>query len=414
MTDVSPLASLSPDAVEMYRDKVKRALKSPTRVEAIRRSRLLEDPNAVPAFGRAVRLAARALRVPVAQLNIVSDRQQVPLAVYTEADEEELWRMPRRAGSSYCKYVVWSKDVFSVDDAREHALVRSSHATRELGIAAYLGAPVHGASSGTEPAPVLGTLCVIDRQPRTWTPSDRETLTDLAAMVSEEIDYRMRTNAHVQASEGQAMRLLESAGAAVLATDAKGVTTYANPTALRLLGYTAEELIGRDQHALIHHSHLDGSRYRESECPNYIARTQGRSAHAINDHFWKSDGTAVTVDSTMAPIYDRGEVIGTVLTFQDVSARHAAEEAEHAARLAAEAANLAKTELLAAMSEELRIPLAAIATHADRLEHTLVDVASPAHRAELRSIQRGQERLAGLVENMAGFATLDVRRVSTE
>lgn len=409
MTDSVRSPGASADAPEVKRERVNRALKSRARLEAISRSRLLDDSSAIPAFERAARLAARALRAPVAQLNLMSDRVQVPLAVYTDrAEDADLWHKRRRAGGSYCKYVVWSKETFRVDDAREHPLVRLSHATRDLGIVAYLGAPVHGPAAGSATRPVIGTLCVIDYVPRTWTPTDVETLNDLAAGVSEEIAYRVRTHAEVLAAEGQALRLLECAGSAILSTDAWGVTTYANPTALRMLGYTEEELIGRDQHALIHHSRLDGSRYPESQCPNYIARMEGRFVTAMNDTFWTSDGTPVTVDSTMTPISDRGEVIGSVLTFQDVTERRAAEQAEHSARIAAEMANRAKTELLAGMSQELRIPLAAIGDHAGELERVLVDVASAEQRACISNIQRSQRHLLELVDNMAGFAALEL------
>ena len=410
MADAMQSTDAAENARDLQREKVKRALKSRARLEAIRRSRLLEDADAIPAFERAARIAARALRAPVAQFNLVSDRVQVPLAVFTErAEDAELWRERRRAGGTYCKHVVWSKETFRVDDAREHALVRLSHATRDLGIVAYLGAPVYGPSAGSETRPVIGTLCVIDHEPRTWTPNDLDTLQDLAAVVSEEIAFRVRSHAEVQAAEGQALRLLECAGSAILSTNAQGVTTYANPTALRMLGYTEEELVGRDQHALIHHSRLDGSRYPESECPNYIARTEGRSAHSINDTFWTIDGTAITVDSTMTPIRERGEVIGTVLTFQDVSERRTGEQAEHSARVAAETSNRAKTELLAGMSQELRIPLAAIGDHADQLEHALIEVASAEQRAHISNIQRSQRHLLELVDNMTGFAALELR-----
>ena len=408
--DEDEVSETSSDEAALQRDRVKRALKSPVRLESIRHSRLLETPNPTPAFERAARIAARALRAPVAQLNLVSDKLHVPLAVYTEREEDnETWRARRRAGGSYCKYVVWSKEGFRVEDAREHSLVKLSHATRDLGIVAYLGAPVHGPPSARGARPVIGTLCVVDFVPRTWTAADLDTLADLAAGVSEEIDYRIRRHDDVKAVEGQSLRLLDSAGSAILATDAHGVTTYANPTALHMLGYTEEELIGRDQHALIHHSRLDGSRYPESECPNYIARTQGRRAHAIDDTFWKIDGTPITVDSTMTPIYDRGEVIGTVLTFQDVTERRNKQQAEHSARVAAETANRAKTELMAGMSHELRIPIASIGAHAEQVERELIDIASVDQRAHIRNIQRSQQHLAELVDNMAAFAALELK-----
>lgn len=304
------------EAPENRRDKIKRALNNRMRLEAIRRSGLLESENTIPALDRAARIAARALRTGVAQVSVLTDRVKLPIAVHTEPGEDaEIWRTRRRAGNTYCKYVVWTKEPFVVDDASTHELVRTSHATRDLEIGAYLGVPIHGSAGGDARAEVLGTLCVVDREPRAWSATDIEMLTDIAASVSDEIEYRMRSREEIRAAEQQTIRLLDSVGTAILATDASGVITYANAAALRMLGYTAEELIGKDQHGIIHHSHRDGSRYNESDCPNYLARTEGRVHSAVDDTFWTHDGSPLIVDSTMTPIFDRGEVVGTVITF---------------------------------------------------------------------------------------------------
>jgi PAS domain S-box-containing protein len=310
----------SQDAPENRRDKVKRALNNRSRLDAIRRSGLLESTSPIPAFNRAARIAARALRTGVAQVNVLTDRVKLPIAVYTEpGEEEELWRARRRSGNTYCKYVIWTRAPFVVEDASTDELVRATHATRDLEIGAYLAVPIHGPAEGESSPPVLGTVCVMSREPRAWSESDIETLTDIAAGISDEIAYRIRSRDEVRAAENQTIRLLESVPGGMLATDARGVITYANASALRMLGYTAEELVGRDQHAIIHHSHPDGSRYNESDCPNYLARIEGRAYRALGDTLWKSDGSSLKADSVMTPIFDRGEVVGSVLTFEEAS-----------------------------------------------------------------------------------------------
>ena len=223
------------------------------------------------------------------------------------------------------------------------------------------------------------------------------------------IAARMRTRAQVQDVEQQAGRILEVVGVPVLATDAQGVMTFANPAAGRMLGYSEEELTGRDQHALIHHTRPDGSRYPEKDCPNYCARKEGNASLVSNDTFWRSDGRPLTVDSTMTPMFDRGELIGTVLTLSDVSERRAAESAESVARRAAEAANRAKTELLAALSHEMRTSLAEIGERTAHLEAGLLDVVTSGQRDDLRGIQRSQQHLLGLVDNVVQFSTLEVQ-----
>jgi len=334
----------------------------------------------------------------------------VPIAVYTQGeDDAHRWESRRHVGNSFCKYVVWSKEPLQIDDAGENVLVKNSHATRELDIGAYLAAPIHAPVHGSGDRPTIGTVCVIDHAPREWTADDLTTLTDIATGVSDLIAARMRTRAQVVAVEQQAERVLESLGVAVLTSDRNGVTTYANPAAEQLLGYSAEELVGHDRHALIHHSRPDGTRYPERDCPNSRARQEGRTHSESNDTYWRSDGQPISVDSTITPIIESGEVVGTVLSFRDVGELRAAEAREHDARVAAQTANRAKSEMLAAISDELRIPLVQIGEHTSRLELGLVDAATAEQREDLRCIQRSQQHLLGLVENVVQFSLLESR-----
>ncbi|MEX2530961.1 MAG: PAS domain-containing protein, partial [Gemmatimonadota bacterium] len=55
--------------------------------------------------------------------------------------------------------------------------------------------------------------------------------------------------------------------AGVYAIDREGRCTFANRESVRLLGYDdASELLGRNMHALVHHTRLDGTTYPEDEC----------------------------------------------------------------------------------------------------------------------------------------------------
>ncbi|MEP7000348.1 MAG: PAS domain-containing protein [bacterium] len=406
---ISPI-DLTSDDRDLNRDRIKRSLRTKVRLLAIERAGLLESAHEIPPLNRAVRLAAKALRTPIAQINVLTDKLLVPIAAYTQGENDaEQWETRRHVGHSFCKYVVWSKELLQIDDAREHPLVKNSHATRELDIGAYLSAPIHAPAHGSGDRPIVGTVCVVDHVAREWTADDLTSLTDIAAGVSELIAARMRIRAQVSAVEQQAERLLESLGEAVLASDRNGVTTYANPAAEELLGYSAEDLVGHDLHALVHHSRLDGTRYPERDCPNYRALQEGRTHSETSDTYWRSDGQPICVDSTLTPIIERGEVVGTVLSFRDVGELRAGESREHDARVLAEAANRAKSEMLAAISHELRIPLIQIAEHTSRLEVGLVDAATAEQREDLRGILSSQQHLLGLVENVLQFSSLETR-----
>ena len=410
---MTPSTGPTSDAPLLHRDKVKRALRSQPRLGAIERTGLVENDQPIPALDRAVRVLARALRVPVTQVNIVTDTTLVPIAVHVEPGEDGMpWRERRPVGNSYCKYVVWTQEPFIVEQSSENRLVSNSNATRELGIGAYLGAPLHAPAPPNAPegarGPVIGTFCAVDHVAREWTAHEIETIVDCATGVSELIAQRTNARAEVRAAEYQSSRVLAAAAIGVLATDANGVTTFANPAAEEMLGYAPGMMIGHDMHALIHHSYADGSHYFEVDCPNRHARIEGRTFRTDQDTFWRIDGAPLSVESTMTPIRDRGEVIGTVLTFHDVNERARTIELLRAARDVAESANRAKSVLLTSMAHELRVPLTAIGLFVDRLESEAESALTSVQRAEVHGIRRSQQQLLALTTNVLEFASIDV------
>lgn len=391
------------DSGAQLREKVNRALRHRQRLEAVRGTGLLETSLPIPALDRLARVAARALRAPTVVLSLLTDKLLHPVAVHFDRGADEKWSRPRQVGFSVAKYVVWSKGPLLVGDALSSDLLRHSHATRDFDVVAYLGVPIMArAATGTTQF-VVGAFSAIDNEPRSWSQVDLDTLTDLAAMASEEIEFRRRTSSAGLAVQDHTTQLIEGIAVGVLGTDAKGVITYANPAAETMLGYLASEMVGRDQHALIHHTRPDGRRYHESECPVYIARDEGREAHVRGDTYWRSDGAPIAVDATMMPIIERGELAGTVLTFVDVSAHMEAELAERAGRDAAEAANRAKSGLIASVSEELDLAIASMAGERERLQD---DVTSGERHIELESLHQSERRLRALVESMRHVSDL--------
>jgi PAS domain S-box-containing protein len=402
----APPARPTADAGAQLREKVNRALRHRGRLEAVHGTGLLESAQPIPALDRITRLAGRALGAPTVVLSLLTDKLIHPVSVHLDREQNEHWDRPRKVGYSVAKYVVWSKGPLLVGDALRSDLLRHSHATRDYDTVAYLGVPIMArAATGTQQF-VVGALSAIGQEPRSWSQVDVDTLTDLAAMASEEIELRRRTSSAALAAHEQTSRVIEGISVGVLGTDAHGVITYANPAAEAMLGYAAADLVGRDQHALIHHSRPHGVRYPESQCPYYIARREMREAHTRDDTYWRSDGTSIAIDATMTPIIERGELTGTVLTFVGVTARQEAELAERVRRDAAEAANRAKSALIASMTEELDAALAQLARERDALEVSIASSAGDATRIEMESLHQSERRLRALVDSMRHVSEL--------
>jgi PAS domain S-box-containing protein len=131
--------------------------------------------------------------------------------------------------------------------------------------------------------------------------------------------------------------LLESVAEGIFGIDTAGRTTFINPAALQMLGYTAEEVIGEPIHQLSHHSRPDGRPYPESECPTRHALVDGRARHVRHDHFWRKDGSHFPVDYYSAQVREGEAVVGAVVVFEDISERMRveAELADHRQHLEA-------------------------------------------------------------------------------
>ncbi len=120
--------------------------------------------------------------------------------------------------------------------------------------------------------------------------------------------------------------ILRAAGEGIYGVNADGKTTFVNPAAERMLGWTAEELVGKDMHSLVHHTHADGSYYPAMHCPIYAAFRDGAVHQVDNEVFWRKDGSSFLVEYKSTPIKDRGSVVGAVIVFRDVTQRKEADE----------------------------------------------------------------------------------------
>ena len=126
--------------------------------------------------------------------------------------------------------------------------------------------------------------------------------------------------------ERQNQLLLSAVGDGIYGVDASGCSTFVNPAAEKMLGWSKSELVGRDIHDMIHHTHEDGSHYHPSDCPIYAAFHDG-SVHSIDDEvFWSKSGKAIPVEYTSTPVTDNGNLVGAVVIFRDITERKKTEK----------------------------------------------------------------------------------------
>lgn len=144
----------------------------------------LLDSEPDPALERLTSLASRILKVPVSLVSLV-DAQRQFFASAVGLDEP--WATSRETplSHSFCKHVVATNQPLIVSDARKEPLLVGNLAITELNAIAYAGFPLM-LSDGTN----LGSFCVIDHAPHTWTADELSILSDLAQSAITELELR--------------------------------------------------------------------------------------------------------------------------------------------------------------------------------------------------------------------------------
>ena len=160
----------------------------------------LFDTPAEEAFDRLARLAARLLQAPIALVSLVDEDRQFFKSCLGLPEPWASWR-ETPLSHSFCQHVVATCAPLIVSDARTHPELHDNLAIRDLKVVAYLGIPLTLPNGHT-----VGSFCVVDSKPRTWTALETETLRDFAASVMSEIELhavRGRLEVRIQEQAGE-------------------------------------------------------------------------------------------------------------------------------------------------------------------------------------------------------------------
>jgi len=141
------------------------------------------------------------------------------------------------------------------------------------------------------------------------------------SMLSRDITARKQAQDEIERERREKTALLDSTSEGIFGTDLAGRCTFINRAGVALLGYAPSEAIGKNVHALAHHSYPDGSPYPVGACPLAAAIRNGQSVRLDSEVFWRRDGTAVPVEYASSPVVEDGRVTGTVVTMIDITRR---------------------------------------------------------------------------------------------
>jgi len=146
-----------------------------------------------------------------------------------------------------------------------------------------------------------------------------------ASKIARDISDQKRAKKALDESEERWRVTLESIGDAVIATDAAAVVAFVNAVAARILGRSAQDIVGRPLTEVFKIVNEETRESIESPVERVIRdrRVIGLANHTV---VLRPDGTEVPIGDSAAPILDREDrLIGVVLVFRDVSERKRSE-----------------------------------------------------------------------------------------
>ena len=142
-----------------------------------------------PEFDDFARKLTEVTQAPYAMVNFISEHRQYFAGLHVAsgpgvaASAQPGRVMDRDHG--YCPHVVVRKKALVLDDVCDYPRFAGNPVVDEIGIRSYLGAPLID-RTGT----ALGTICVVDIEPRPWGRAGLETIKSLAAELIDKINAR--------------------------------------------------------------------------------------------------------------------------------------------------------------------------------------------------------------------------------
>ncbi len=282
------------------------SLADPARTAAVEATGLF-DAQTEPAFDRLARVARRTLGGTVSLVSLVGADRQVAKG----RDGADVDECPARDG--ICRLTVERDAPLAIGDTAADPRVRDLPPVREGKVAAYLGVPLRD-SAGVP----VGSFCVCDETPRTWTDGDVALLSDLGEAASAEIAAR----AVLREQKDRFRALADTVPALLWATDATGRCTFLSKSWTEFTGQPEAVGLGFGWVETVHPDD------RETARETFEAAATDRAPFAFDYRLRHRDGTYRWAIDAGTPRFDAdGSFRGYVGAVTDVHDRSLAEAA---------------------------------------------------------------------------------------
>ena len=223
---------------------------------------------------------------------------------------------------------------------------------------------------------------------------------ELVLLIVRDLTGVLDVEAELRRQQRQIELILRAASEGIVGVDHEGRIVLVNPAGARILRYRASDLGAQNAHELIAHSTADGTPTAPEDCSLIDSLRSGTKHHSTDEVLWRSDGTAVFVDMTTAPVYEGENIIGAVMTFTDNSAALAA------ARQSRELGQL--------LEQQLQGPLSSALTQLRETTEYGIGEIGPGVRQSLMAIAAELAQANAVVEDLVDYQRLVIGEAGCE
>ena len=371
------------------------------RLDALRALEILDTPRE-QAFDDITELAAQICGTPIALVSFVADERQWFKSCHgLDASETPI-------AQSFCAYAVADpRGPFIVPDARRDP--RFADNPLVVGpphIRFYAGMPLV-VPSGVP----LGTLCVIDREPRELAAEQLAALERLARLVVVQLGARELAQEHtreaVRREQERLATVVNGLKEVVFETDAVGLWTYLNPAWTEITGFHLDESLGRPFFEFLHPDDVELNRQRFAPL---IERKKDHCRHEIRYKTVDGGFRWIEVHARLL-LTPEDQIAGTTGTLRDITEQKAMAAELVSAREEALQASRLKSEFLANMSHEIRTPINGVLG----LTTLLLDTPLNTEQREFaEGVTQSAEALLGVINDVLDLSKIEAGRLDIE
>ena len=223
-----------------------------------------------------------------------------------------------------------------------------------------------------------------------------KTFNSMSMRLLETENLQHETMQQLKLAEEQSRLLLTSAGQGIFGTDSTQKISFANPEAAKLLGFdSSSEMINLDINSLF----SDSSLLQNIKS----SLSSGQRIHINDATLQTRNKLSLNIEYTCSPIKIEKRIIGTVVTFNDISLRKQAEATIEKAHLSALDNAQTKADFMANISHELYTPLNGVVGLLQLIDKNKI---TDDYAEYITHAQNSAEHLSKLIDNILDFSKI--------